>query len=89
MKIMESLLGRSGVDRCTGLSNQCNFVLANQQAGKYISATELELNRFRPLPLGELVWHLSTQVKNIDIATYITVFDYIRDKRRLFITFQV
>ena len=41
------------------------------------------------MPFGELVWHLSTQVKNIDIAAYITVFDSRRDKRRLFIPFQV
>ena len=74
---------------CHGLSNRCKFGLANQQAGKYISATELELNRFRSLPLGDLVWHLITQVKNSDIATYITVFDSRRDKRRLFIPFQV
>ena len=67
-KIMESLLGRSGVDRCHGLSNRCKFGLANQQAGKYISATELELNMFRTLPFGDLVWHLITQVNDSDLA---------------------
>ena len=75
MKITESLLVRARVDRCHGLSNRCKFGLANQQAGKYISVTELELNRFRPFPLGELVWHLITQAKNSDIAAYVTVFD--------------
>ena len=67
-KIRESLLGSAGVVRCPGLSNRCKFVLANQQAGKYIYATGLELIRFRPLPLGELVWHLSTQVNDSYIA---------------------
>ena len=68
-KIMESLLGISGVGRCTGLINWCTFWLSNQLAGKYISATELELNRFRPFTLGELVWHLSTQVNDSDLDT--------------------
>ena len=65
--IREILLGSSGVGRCPGLSNRCKFLLANQQAGKYISATELELNMFRPLPLGELVWHLRTKVNDNDL----------------------
>ena len=29
-KIMEILLGRAGVDSCSGVSNQCKFGLANQ-----------------------------------------------------------
>ena len=72
---MEILLVKARVDRFHGLSKWCKIGSANQQAGKYISATELELNRFRPLPLGDLVWHLSTQVNNSDIAAYVTVFD--------------
>ena len=63
-KIRESLLGSSGVRRCPRLINRCTFLLANKQAGKYISATELELNRFRTFSLGELVWHLSTQMND-------------------------
>ena len=66
--ITESLLGSAGVDRCPGLSNWCKFGLTNQQAGKYISATELDINRFWTFPLGDLVWHLSTQVNDSDIA---------------------
>ena len=38
--------------------------LSNRLAGRFELATELELNWFRPLPLGELVRHLSTQVNN-------------------------
>ena len=88
-KIRESLLGRSGVGRCPGLSNRWKFGLDNQQAGKYISATELEIIRSRHFPLGELLWHLITQVNDSDLADYITVFDLRRDKRRLFIPFLV
>ena len=66
--IRESLLGSAVVARCTRLGNHCTFVLTNQQAGKYITATELKLIRFRPLPLGELMWHLITQVDDSDIA---------------------
>ena len=65
---MESLLGSAGVVRCTGLRNRCTFGLAKQQAGKHIPATELDLNRFRPLRLGWLVCHLRTQVNDSDIA---------------------
>ena len=75
--------------RCTGLSNQSTFLLTKQQAGKYISAAELELDMFCPLPFGGLVWHLITQVIYIDLAAYITVFGPRRDKRRQFITFLV
>ena len=55
INIRESLLGSTGVDMYPGLINRCTFGLANQQAGKYIYATELELVRFRPLPLGDIV----------------------------------
>ena len=41
------------------------------------------------MPFGELVWYLSTQVKNSDLVAYITVFDPRRDKRRRFIPFLV
>ena len=57
-KIRESLLRSEGVGK----------LLSNQQDGRYISATELEINRFWPLPFGELVWHLSTQVNYSDLA---------------------
>ena len=73
-KIRESLLGSAVVGRCTGLNNRCTFVFANQQDGKYISDTELELIMSWPFPIEELVWHLITQVNNSDIATHITVF---------------
>ena len=41
------------------------------------------------MPLGEIMWHLSTHVNGSDIAAYITVFDPRRDKRRRFIHFMV
>ena len=53
---------------CPGLSNRCTFGLTNQLAGRYITATELEFIRFWPLPLGELLWHLITQVNESDLA---------------------
>ena len=74
---------------CTGVSNRCTFGLANQYAGSYAPATELELIRFRPLPFGELVWHLNTQVNYSDLAAYITVFDPMRGKCRRLIPFLV
>ena len=66
--IRERLSGSAGVGRCTGLSNRGMFWLANQQAGKHISATELDLNIFLPFPLGELVWHIGTNAKDSDLA---------------------
>ena len=62
-----SLLGCAGVGKCPGLSNRCTFWLANQQAGRYISATELDLDRFRPFPFGDILCHLSTQVNDSDL----------------------
>ena len=62
------LLGSAVVVRRTGLSNRCMFGFDNQQAGKYISATEVELVRFCLLPLGDLVWHLRTQLNDSDIS---------------------
>ena len=88
-KIRESLVGRVGVFRCPVLSNCCTFLLANKKSGKYIYATDLEFNRFRPFPIGELVWHLSTQVNDGLLAAYITVFDPSRDNCRCFIPFLV
>ena len=70
---------------CTGLSNWCAFVLANQLDGSFVPATELDLNRFWPLPFGEIVWHLSTLVNNGLLAAYINIFDPRKDKRRCFI----
>ena len=69
----------------TRLSNWCTFRLANRLAGIFAPTTELDLNRFQPLPFGELVWHLSTQVNNGLLSTYINVFKPRRDKRRCFI----
>ena len=87
--ISESLLGSAGVGRCPGWSNRCTFWLKNQQSRKYISATELELNRFQTLDLGDLVRHLSTQVNDSYIAAYTNVFDPRRDKRSWSIPFLV
>ena len=74
---------------CTGLINRCTFGSTNQQAGSYTPATELELIRFRNFPFGDLVWNPSTQVNGDILAAYITVFDPIRGKHRLFIPFLV
>ena len=74
---------------CPCLSNWCTFGLANGLDGSFVPATELDLNRFRPLPFRELVWHLSTQVNNGLLADYITIFDPSRDKCRCFIPFLV
>ena len=89
MKIRESLLGSAGVGRCPVLSNRCVFGLANQKSGKYISATELEIIRFRPLPLGELMWQHITKLNGGILAAYITVFDMGRGKCRRFNPFLV
>ena len=66
--INESLLGSAGVVSFPGLSNRCTFGLENQQAGSYAPATEFDLIMFRTLIFWELVWHLSTQVNNGDLA---------------------
>ena len=87
--IRESLLRRAGVGSCLGVSNHCMFGLANQQAGRFAPATQLELIRFWPFPFGELMWHLITQVNNGDLADQITVFYPRRGKCRRFITFLV
>ena len=70
---------------CPSLSNQFTFGLANQLAGRFVPATELEITRSRTSPFGDLVWHLMTQVNNGLLAAYITDFDPKRDKRRCFI----
>ena len=67
-KIRERLLERAVVVRYPVLSNRCKFWLANQQAVKYISATESEINKCLPFPLGDIVWHISTKVNDIHIA---------------------
>ena len=76
----------SYICRCPGISNRCTFGLANRLAGRFAPATELEFNRFWTLPLGELLWHLSTKVNNGLLAAYIAMFGLRRDKRRWFIT---
>ena len=55
--------------------------------GAKIPATELEFIRFWPLPFGEILWDLSTQVSEIILSSYITVFDPRRGKIRRFIPF--
>ena len=75
----------SYICRCPVLSNRCMFGLANQLAGSFVPASELELNKFRPLPFRELLWHLSTQVINGVLAAQITVFEPSRDTRRCFL----
>ena len=39
----------------------------------FAPATELDLNMFRVIPFGELGCHLSTQVNNNFLASYINV----------------
>ena len=65
--------------------NFCTFGLANQLAGCFAPATELDLNMFWPLPFGDIVWHLRTLVNNGILAAYIYVFDPRKNKRRCFI----
>ena len=77
----------SFICRCPGLINQCTFGFSKQLAGNFAPATELELNMFQPQPFGELVWHISTQVNDGDLASQITIFYPIRGKRRRFINF--
>ena len=51
------------------------YVLIGQKwDGKYSSTTDLEINSFQPLLLGEIVRHLRTQVNDSDLSDYITVF---------------
>ena len=45
------------------------FGLSNQLAVSFVPATELEINRFRPTPFGDVVWHLSTQVTTVVYLT--------------------
>ena len=85
--IRQSLLGSAGVGICPRLIKGCKFGLEKQQAGRYFPDTKLDLIRFWPLPFRELMWHLIAQVNNGDIATYNTVFDPRRGKRRHFIPF--
>ena len=87
--IRKSLLVIARFGSFPGLINQCTFGLNNQQYGRYNPATELELIRFRTLPFGDLVWHLSTQMNDGNLAAYITVFDPRSGKHRPFIQFLV
>ena len=65
------------------------LVMANQHAGSYSPATELELIEFWPLPFEELVWHLSIHVNDGILISDIIVFDMRRVKHRRFIPFLV
>ena len=87
--IRECLLGSVGVGRCPCLRNRSTFGLVNQLVRRYTPATKLELIRFWSLPLGEIVWHHSTQVNNSYLAAHINVSDLRRSKRRHFIHFMV
>ena len=62
------------------------FGLANRLDGRFAPDTENDINRFRPSPSGELVWHLITQVNNNLRANYITVFELKWDKHRRFVS---
>ena len=88
-KIRESLLVSAVLGSCTGISNQCMLVLANQKSERYSPATELESIRFWSLPFGNLVWHISTQLNDGLIVAYIIVFYPRRGKSRCFIPFMV
>ena len=79
----------SFICKCPGLSNGCTLGLANRLAGRFAPATELELNRFRNFSFGELLWHLSTQLNNSDISSYINFFYPRSGKRSRLIPFLV
>ena len=89
MKIRESLLGSAGVGSFPVLSNRGMFWLDKQIYSIYTPTTYLELSRSRPLTLGNLMWHVSTQVNNSILAASIIVFDQSRGKLMRFITFLV
>ena len=74
---------------CPRVRNRCTFGLANQQAGSYSPATELEIIRFRNFPFGDLMWHLITQVNGSILDAYITVFEPIMGNCRRSISFLV
>ena len=88
-KITVIFLVNVGVDSCPGVSNQCMLGLAYQQSWKYFPATELDIIRFWPFPFRYLMWHLSTQVNDGILSTYMNVSDPSRGKRRCFSTFLV
>ena len=88
-KIRGSLLGSAVIGSCPRITNRCMLGFTNQHAGSYAPATELDLIMFWPLPLGETVWNLSTQVNDSLISSYIDVFDLRRGKRRCFNPFPV
>ena len=84
-----SLLGSTGVGRCTSISNWRTFGFATQLDGSVATATDLEINMVRTFFFGGLVWHLGTQVNNSLLDAQITVFDPRWVKRRSFIPFLV
>ena len=49
-EVFERVLALLFSQHVPGLSNRCTFALDNGLAESFIPATELELNRFRPLP---------------------------------------
>ena len=73
----------------TGLRKRCVFGLATKISGRFSTSTELEINRFRALPFGDVVWKLIPKVNSGLLAAYITVFDSRREKRRWFIPYLV
>ena len=75
----------SYICRFPGLNNWCTFGFSNRLDGSFAPTTELEINRFLPSPLRDLVWHLRTHVNNSILDAYITVFYPRRDKNRCLI----
>ena len=73
------------LQQVTSLSNRCTFAFGQPSGWDFIPATDLELNRFRPLPVGELVWHLRTRGNNGLLDAYINIFDPRRGKFSRFI----
>ena len=66
-EIYEIFLALLFSQQVPGLSNRCAFAFGQPTGWDLITATELELIMFRPSPLGELMWHLSTQFNDGDL----------------------
>ena len=64
LEVYERVLALLFLQQVPSLSNRCTFEFGQPTGWYFIPATELDLNRFLPSPLGELVWNLSKQVNN-------------------------
>ena len=64
-EVYERVLALFFLQQLPGLSNRCTFAFDQPTGWYFIPATELELNMYCPSPLGDLVWHLITQVNNM------------------------